>query len=778
MRKLTGARWLVVTAVLFAAWWPAAAQEKPAESAQEKPADNGEAGGPTRIGGWYLEGLVEAGVRFYAQDPRPNAKYEEYRDINEGLFLEGLRLRLHSPDEKYSVELRGRDWGLATQEYGILGERLGLWQAGFEWDQMRHIYATNAQTFYTVFGDNVFILPNPRPPLSSWNGAPAWGHSEASRGTDQSGDGVIAQQWGTARTFFKLSPTPNLDLSAEYTRIHKDGQRPFGMAFGTPGGIFVELAQPIDQTIHEFRLRGSYATDLWQLTWGYTASVFVNAFNWVRADNPCNPTPGAPCPGVGSTAQFGTTSLPPDNQAHTFNIGGGINLPYRTRVNGNLTYSLRLQNQDFQQQTYSNGLPGTNVDLRLPEKSLHGVVHTFLGNIDVTSRPFQIPLTMFFKYRIYDLEDDSGTPTFQAFIINDQNTVLAAPRRAGRFDYTRQTADLGGRYQLNSFTALTGSIGWEGWDRNDNWEVSHTDEVFAKAALDMTPAEWVLIRLSYQPSIRRGDGYTGNASLMENFGAPPGFSGTGAQTYQLRKFNQADRNRHRVDLMVQFTPVDELSISPSGSYKFDNYIASGLQHDGNTPANQQLGLQNVVSWSAGLDINWTPSDRISFSTGYVHESIFQKQRQTFRNPLDPSLDWISNSTDTIDTFHAAIKANLVPHKLDLILSGAYSYALGRVEQYNPNATGSAVFAANPNAQAMRFPSFEDAFTRVDASLEWHLMKSLTARFFYAFERFTQSNWQTDQLTPSLQNVGAIFLGADVKNYNAHILGATLRYRFD
>jgi MtrB/PioB family decaheme-associated outer membrane protein len=769
MGKPPRARMLMVMAAVLVAWGSAAAQDKPSA--------NGEEEAPTKIGSWYLEGLVEAGVRFFAQDPRPNAKFEEYQDINQGLFLEGLRLRLHSPDEKYSIELRGRDWGLATQEYGVMGERLGLWQAGFEWDQMRHVYATNAQTFYTVFGDNVFILPNPRPPLSSWNGSPSWGHSEASRGTNTSGDGQIAQQWNTARMFFKLSPTPNLDISAEYQRIHKDGQRPFGMAFGSPGGAFVELVQPIDQTIHEFRLRGTYATEMFQLMWGYTASVFVNAFTWMRADNPCNPSPGAPCPGVGNTAQFGTTSLPPDNQAHTFNLAAGINLPMRTRVNGNITYSLRLQNQDFQQQTYSNSLPSTNPDLQLPEKSLHGVVHTFLGNLDVTSRPFAMPLTLGLKYRIYDLQDDSHTPTFQAFIINDQNAVLAAPRRAGRFDYTRQTGEVYGRYTVTPGTAVTVGIGWEGYDRNDNWEVTHSDEAFAKVALDTAPYDWLLLRLKYQPSFRRGNGYNANASLKENFGAPPGFAGTGSQTYQLRKFNQADRNEHRVDLMVDLTPVEELTFTPTAGYRFDNYIASGLKHNGNTPNEQQLGLQNAVSWTAGLDVNWIPSDRIAFSVGYVHESIFQKQRQTFRNPLDPTLDWISNTTDTIDTFHAAVKTSLIPRKLDLIFSGSYSYALGQVEQYSPNATGSTVYTANPNAQTMPFPSFEDSFARVDLSLEWHVTKAWTARFFYAFERFTQSNWQTDQLRPSLENVGAIFLGADAKNYAAHILGATLRYTF-
>jgi hypothetical protein len=343
----------------------------------------------------------------------------------------------------------------------------------------------------------------------------------------------------------------------------------------------------------------------------------------------------------------------------------------------------------------------------------------------------------------------------------------------------RQNADLNGRYQLNRYTALTVGVGWEGWDRNSNWEVGHTDEAIAKVALDVTPADWLLIRATYQPSFRRGDGYNTNAFLKENGNVPPGFAGSASQDYQLRKFNEADRDRQKADLMVQITPIDQLSITPSVGYKFDNYVASGMQHNGNTVNLQQLGLQQAVSWSAGIDLNWTPSDRFSFATGYVHESIFQKQRQTLRDPINPSLDWISDSTDTVETVHGAIKATLIPHKVDLLLNGSFSYALGRVQQYSPNATGSTVYNANlPNSLAARWPAFEDTYARLEAALQYHLTRSLTAKLFYAYEIFTKSNWQTDTLTPSLAGVPAVFLGQDWKNYSAQILGATLRYKFE
>jgi hypothetical protein len=36
------------------------------------------------------------------------AKFQEYRDIQEGLFFESLRLRLRTDDEKHFIELGGR----------------------------------------------------------------------------------------------------------------------------------------------------------------------------------------------------------------------------------------------------------------------------------------------------------------------------------------------------------------------------------------------------------------------------------------------------------------------------------------------------------------------------------------------------------------------------------------------------------------------------------------------------------------------------------------------
>ena len=62
-----------------------------------------------------------------------------------------------------------------------------------------------------------------------------------------------------------------------------------------------------------------------------------------------------------------------------------------------------------------------------------------LYNLDMTSRPLALPVTFSLKYRLYDMMDFSDTPTFSAFIINDQNGISSGPVRAGRYDFCART---------------------------------------------------------------------------------------------------------------------------------------------------------------------------------------------------------------------------------------------------------------------------------------------------------------------------------------------------
>jgi MtrB/PioB family decaheme-associated outer membrane protein len=714
----------------------------------------------TSIYGLRIEGDVEAGGRVYIEEPgkRERAKFEEYRDLPELPFLAGARLRLFTPDEKFSIELGGSKWGQEDQEYFLSMGRPGLWNFGFEWDQIPHLLSTNARLLAKEGPDGVFTLPTPRPSLRAHNTAPE---------LDE-----LGTRWDIARFDLTLSPTPDIDLEAQYTRIKKSGERPFGVAFGSPGSNFYEVLRPVDETIHDARLKATFGGEWWRVQVGYALSIFQNDDSAVVADNPCfGLTAAVAAGGCGPDANApaqGRVSLAPDNQAHTLSMAGAVNLPMRTRVAANLSYSLRFQDDTFLPHTSNSSIRSPL--LALPQSDLNGAVGILLFNLNATSRPVP-PLTLSLKYRLYDFNDMSDEITFPGHVVNDRTPVVVENRRASRFDYTKHNAELQGRWRFQQPVALTAGGGWERWDRVDHREVPTSDEYFAKLAVDTTPVDWLLARLTYRPSFRRISDYNTFAHLahtvIEEDIASDAAQG---QSVLLRKYDEADRDRQRVDLLLQFTPLDAFTIGPTASYRTDDYIDS------------RLGLQEAEAWSAGLDASWTPSARFSLSAGYVYESIDQKQRSRSREVVGTTVldfvdfEWLSSNVDVVQTVYASARVALIPKTLDWSLGLSYSDARGEVKTRNPIPPTSGTAAQDASATAKPFPDTEDRLIRFETALRY-FWKTWSVSLGYIFEKFDKSDYRTDTLNPFVPGVSSIWLGNDLKDYTAHIFVVTLGYRF-
>jgi len=727
----------------------------------------GSAPAQTSVGGMNVEGSIEAGGQVFLTDGPKNkerGKFEEYRDIEAGPFLQRLELKLFTPDGSYVGEFLGSKWGREDQEFSLRAGRTGLWQFQFDWDQSPHVYSTTSRTLLHEVSRGVWEAPGIRS-LSDFNG------QATSRELHD-----VSVRWDTARLRFTLTPTPDLELNSQYTRIRKEGDRPFGMAFGSPGNNFLELLEPIEQTVHNFRLGGTFAREKWQLQFGYTLSAFQNDLSRVRFENPCFQSPiggGAAygCSGGESPTavnsvvpEYGQSALPPDNMAHTFNIAGGVSLPLRTRITGSLIYSLALQNADFLPHTINPTIAG-HPDLRLPQKSLNGNVQTFNLNAQATSRPLPLPLTLSAKYRMYLLQDESDQIHFPGRVGSDRAVLtggVLVPTRAvtvdERYSFTRHNADVDARYQIAQPVAATVGFGWERWNRGPHREVRESDEYFAKAAIDATPFDWLLARLTYKPSFRRDSDYS-----RWKVGPANGFL--------FRKVDMAERDRHRVDLLLQFTPLDTLSVTPTASYRYDDYLSA-------------FGLLWETSWSAGIDFGWSPSERLSFSAGYVHEvddRNLKNRGAAFDNASSINADWTTNMKDTVDTFHVEGKAALIPKVLDWTFGANYSTSSGTRETRLSSATLPGPPLAVPGLLPKRMPAADDLLVMFTTALRYHFARSWTASLFYTFEQFRKNDWRTDDLTPFIPQLagttGSIWLGNDARNYDAHILGLTLAYSF-
>src|SRR5262249_54866105 len=149
-------------------------------------------------GGFNLEGEVEAGGRFYIDQPPKSsrAKLEEDRDLTPRAVLFRLNLRLLRPAQRPLRGVGGADSGLLDQDYYLSVGRLGTWQFDFVWDQIPHVISTDGKLLATQPQRGVFVLNTPRPALPVHNSAPD---------IDE-----IGVRWDKAAMRFSYSVTPAL----------------------------------------------------------------------------------------------------------------------------------------------------------------------------------------------------------------------------------------------------------------------------------------------------------------------------------------------------------------------------------------------------------------------------------------------------------------------------------------------------------------------------------------------------------------------------------------
>jgi hypothetical protein len=266
-----------------------------------------------------------------------------------------------------------------------------------------------------------------------------------------------------------LQPVEKLELKAEYSRIHKEGSRPIGMAFGSPGNNFLELLEPIDQTIHDFKLRAAWAEEAYQIQFQYGLSIFHNEFSALTADNPCfaNAAACGASDGRRAAPRTGQTSLPPSNMAHSLSLSAGVTLPMRTRLQGTFAWGMYLQDETFLPHTINPAL--NSVDLRLPPDE------PGRAGADVPAEPERGHPASAAGHRVREV------PLLQPERPERRDDVPGSRRQRpqhypgsaarGRFDYSKQNGDVDVRWVILRPVALTVGVGWEEWNRNEHREV-------------------------------------------------------------------------------------------------------------------------------------------------------------------------------------------------------------------------------------------------------------------------------------------------------------------
>ncbi len=720
---------------------------------------------------WRVSGDVEVGG-MYSFGERSSSLFEKYRDMDNG-FLGEVNLfgEKQDWDRPLFFDLRVKNPARDDQLYDGGFGWYGLFRLDLSWDRTPHVLSNSARTIYQQ-NDDTFLLPASQRAAIATTFTTTPTTPAGIAAISATIDGLLRPvdlrfntDVGTAS--FKLTPLAGLRFDVEYMNIRREGKRPISAQMaGSTSGPVNELAVPIENYTHEVKAGLEYARPNWGLQFKYTASIFYSEFSGYTWDNPNVATP---TPAGNATDRV---SAAPNNHAHTFNLTGTAALPLRTRVNGTFAYTMLRQDQAFDFSTQNPTLTRSNTD-DAGNGRPDAKANLVLANIVATSRPIQ-NVTATARYRYFEYQNDTPDHVFSNAYTSGGTAATLAESKNER--YTKQNAGLDLGWRPVRMLALKAGYEFEHWSRADYADLGDTGathpnfsnhEHIGKFAADVTPLDWFLARLTYTYGDRKLVGYNviPTTDLANSV-----------------KYPFADRRRHRVDGLFQFTPWETFTPSVSVGYAIDDYHKN------------DFGLTKDDYFTGGVALDWTPVPWLTVSGDYTYERYnWDMTSRYLVGGVFPGAsfnDWQSKTKDEFHNVGLNATLDIVPKRFSVTTGYTVSFGYTTFHNSNPHLDEGGT-TNSPQATAFSWDKVYNVLQTAKVVAKFNVTEKLSLRGGFAYERATERNWATDPMQPFLgtfdstspggapvaQGVQSVWLGATQPNYEAYIFSGFVRYAF-
>jgi len=709
----------IILASVIALWLPAS----PARAQQNTPPPE-----PDQNTGISLltGGQADFGFRGTTfTDGSDKARYQRYRDLRNGVFLENVRWG-RSDDKRY-WDVRATHVGYRDQQYAANYNNFGKMKASFAFNQIPLFFSQDTRTAYTTTSDGVLSL----------DGYPAQVQSGAATSAIYN---TVATKFDLQlkRTItdvrFVYSLTDHLDVSGAFKNTQKSGEQPWAGTFGFSNAV--ELATPVDTRTTDVGVAGEWNKGRGLVRVGYDGSFFSNNTTTLVWDNPLRSTDS---PSSGPAR--GRMALWPNSNLNSGSISGLLRLPNNATATAYISLGSLSQDDALIPYTINSAIASPPLARPTADTSASITATAFA----YTSRPTR-DLWFSGRFRTYDF--DNNTASFAAPTTVTYDTTLSTINEStSPFAFSRRTLDLDSSWTPTTLAAFRAAYSLE---KND--ETFRTFDATTKNTLrlsvDTAAVQGVTLRGVYEYSKRTGSGLD-EQSLDD----------LGEQT-SLRQFDISDFTANRFSAIVVARLGSNLSVNGTGFVGNDNRPDTGfglLTHD-------------VGGVAAGFD--YIPSDAVSVGASYQYEnySALQKSRQA--NPgvqfEDPTRDWTTDSGDHTHTLTASADLLKLWPKTDVRF--AYDFVHGE---------STYVYGLAPNTTlppVSQLPAVNNKRNRLTADARYTISAHLGAGLVYWFEKYEVDDFAFNPATlntvsqPSFMSLQYAF-----RPYTANTIWARVTY---
>ena len=509
---------------------------------------------------------VSAGVGGVSGDKQERSWFGQYNGLRDRDFYGLLDFDYHRYNAATgtSAGLIGSRLGLDTRELNLWWKRQGNWKITADYGELvrREPYSINT-ALIGGGSDSPQVLRL----------ATAGSGSALDLKTKRRGIGVGLSKW----------LTPGLEFSASFNSENKEGARLFGIGFSCPstaapgcgpttginaGSAVLLLPEPIDSNHSQIEARLNYTAGRLALTGGYYGSLYNNSLGTLRPNVPASlsgPLGNSLLLANGLQSILSQpVALPPDNQAHQFDLGGSYAFTPTMRGSFKLAYTRGTQDQDF----VGTGLAGAPAGVL----NLDGKVNTTLGQLAFSARPLP-QLSLNAQWRFEDKDDKTPLALY-----NTEGTSSYTNRN---FSRKRYSAKVEGAYRfLGSYIATVG-VDYDFIDRQQFAPTSavsgisalryETEEIGYRVELRRRMTETISGAISYLSSDRDGSSWLRpNSGLGVTRVDDPA---TGFDSTAIFSPTLADRKRDKIKVLAMWQPTDALSLQLSAEDGKDKFSA-------------------------------------------------------------------------------------------------------------------------------------------------------------------------------------------------------------
>jgi MtrB/PioB family decaheme-associated outer membrane protein len=693
------------------------------------------------------EGSLLFGVQMLAGD-RASSKFEEYRDVPSRPWLDVLSIERN--DEK-----KGRYLLFDTTHPGLrdaratlrLGE-YGRYGLEIYWDKTPHVLANNGRTIFQQSG-STFTLPDAVQEKLQQIATTDINDTQTGTQIDTAAFGAIINgllhdtplrvDRETLAVSYDRQISERSSYSARISNERRAGNMPIGTSFSFPNQV--ELPMPVDYRTQDVNADYEYRGNRAVVRLGYWGSFFKNENLALRWDNPISAVDAS---GASSRGQL---ALPPSNKARTLSLTGAIDLGRDTRLTAALSAARWRQDEALLPMTINSALAAP----ALPAASADATIKTDLEELVLTSRPAEgVSLTA--RYRRRSVRNRTPQRVFDASVVAD-TSLSPEEIETNPFSFRTTEYGLDAGWDIRSGLSFHLGAGRETWNRTHR-DVSKTKEDTLRAALDYRPDPKLLARLTLQRSKRDIKG---------------AYVGDEAQLPELRKFDEADRDRDLMGVLLDYTPCERLNATLTLNVSNDGYN------------NSLFGLRNARHGDVSLDMAYALTETTNLFAGLSFERYRYGMVSRYRPVVsdvvvdDPLNNWSSVSTDKVRTYWVGCNKTVKPGKLDWDFSLSFSDGKGEFD-----FTG--VPGGHANSEPVPWPNVRYKLAVLGGGVNYHVGQDRSLRLGYRFEKYDERDFAIDVMQPYMAGVDpstatSVFLGASQPDYRAHFFSVSLQQKF-